>query len=166
MSRGRGKKHDLGDEEAEEELNLIPYLDIVTNLVIFLVFSFEVILEFRLINVVPPEIGPPGPSDSNNEPPKGITTLIHEGGYTILPVNTSFDAVDIARKPDGSYDVEKLHSELVRLKREYGLGRAMQLMAYMKADYKVVVQTMDAARNDGEKSLFPDVKLARAGGAI
>lgn len=50
----RRKKHHL-DDEAEEsgELNLTPYLDIITTLVIFLIFTFQVVIEFRLIELLP-----------------------------------------------------------------------------------------------------------------
>ena len=58
MSR-YGRQSSSNDEEEQEgadaELNLIPYLDIMMNLVIFLIFSFQVIIEFRLIDVIPPD---------------------------------------------------------------------------------------------------------------
>ena len=43
--------HDLFEMD-ESELNLTPYLDIITTLVIFLVFTFQVVIEFRLIEVM------------------------------------------------------------------------------------------------------------------
>ena len=69
MGRYGRKHHEIEEETGGDaaELNLTPYLDIMMNLVIFLIFSFQVIIEFRLIDVVPPAVGassssPPDPS--------------------------------------------------------------------------------------------------------
>ena len=55
MRDRRGHREGLADEAEESgELNLVPYLDIITTLVIFLIFTFQVVVEFRLIDLLPP----------------------------------------------------------------------------------------------------------------
>lgn len=152
-------KHE--EDEGEGELNLIPYLDIITNLVIFLVFSFQVIIEFRLIGIVPPAHGSGG-GGSATEQPMSITTIIHTKGYRIVGSNDIMGAIEIPLK-DGKHDTDRLHDELVRLKREYSLAEQMVVTASLSTEYKVIVATMDAARNDGKAWLFPDIMLARGG---
>lgn len=168
MSRyGRQKpNHDEEDTEgADAELNLIPYLDIMMNLVIFLIFSFQVIIEFRLIDVIPPAFSSSGNSSGSEEKPKPTITLaITHSGYKLLSsASDIMPAIDIPKQGD-KYDTEELHDRLVSWKQNFGLGESIIFMADLDIEYKVIIQSMDAIRNDGEKLLFPDVLLARQPG--
>lgn len=162
---GRRRKHHEFADEAEEsgELNLVPYLDIITTLVIFLIFTFQVVIEFRLIELLPPAYTATARNagDEPSEGPTTLTLLIHDGGYRLV-TNKNLGAVDVKKKPDGSYDNDKLAEELVRTKRDLKLGESLVLTATKDIEYRTVVAAMDAARAYEGQLLFPDVLLAQS----
>src|SRR5262245_16053368 len=74
------------EEEAEElggELNLVPYLDIVTNIVIFLLASITTYqLALSNVNVTAPIYGSGGGGE-NAQPPLNLTVTTTLNGFTI-----------------------------------------------------------------------------------
>ena len=58
------------DEIEGGEINLIPYLDIVTNLMLFLLASITAGLVLGQLNTTLPDQGPPQPSTTQNDPNK------------------------------------------------------------------------------------------------
>jgi biopolymer transport protein ExbD len=161
--------HDLFEMD-EGELNLTPYLDIITTLVIFLVFTFQVVIEFRLIEVIPPAFGASAqrPKDQPEEKPVNVTLIITSVGYRLMTDRDDlYIPTELPRKPDGKYDTERLKQAAVSLKRGLNLGDSLILIAEDTTEYEVVVEAMDAIRMDGKSWLFPDVLLAKGslGGA-
>ena len=152
--------------EAEEsgELNLIPYLDIITTLVIFLVFTFQVIIEFRLIELLPPASNATTQNstqiDSNEQ--ITLTLIITDKGYVLMTNRPELGTQDIPKRPDGQYDTDELTEQLARVQKDLKLGTSLILTASDDTEYKVVVASMDAARSIDGKRLFPDVLLATA----
>src|SRR5215471_20668065 len=77
-------------EEAEEEageLNLVPYMDIVTNIIIFLLASVVNQVALGNINVSSPTIqSGGGPSDTDTQqdkPPLNLTITVGGSGYIV-----------------------------------------------------------------------------------
>ena len=159
----RRKKHHLEDEAEESgELNLTPYLDIISTLVIFLIFTFQVVIEFRLIELMPPAYtGATAGNASEENPAVTLTMFIHNQGYKLVTNQPELGAVDIPMK-DGTYDNVRLTQELDRVKRALGIGDSLVITAADEVEYSVVVAAMDAAREYEKRRLFPDVLLARA----
>jgi biopolymer transport protein ExbD len=154
----------LGTAEGEGELNLTPYLDIITTLVIFMIFTFQVVIEFRLIDVFVPAFGKAPKPDPTEVPDKPVVTVylvIVKEGYRI----TASDYIapsEIPKTSDGKYDTQKLHETLVTWKEKLGLGESIILIAQDDTEYDLVIKTMDSIRMDGKKWLFPDVALGAA----
>lgn len=146
-----------GGEEEEGELNLTPYLDIITTLVIFMIFTFQVVIEFRLVDVMAPQLGKGGGA-STEKPPVTVTLIITDAGFRVL-ASDGIAPSEIPKKGD-KYDFDKLHETLVTWKSKLSLGEGLILMAQENTEYSLVVETMDAVRNDGKNLLFPDVALA------
>src|SRR5215467_8072332 len=72
------------EEELEEsgELNLVPYLDIVTNIVIFLLASVTTYqLQLSNVNVSSPTFGVG--SGQEGPPPLNLTITVTQNGFTI-----------------------------------------------------------------------------------
>jgi biopolymer transport protein ExbD len=150
-------------EEAEEEggeLNLVPYLDIVTNIIIFLLASVAFNVEFGNVNVTLPTIsrGAGVAAEDMEKNPLNLSILAGATGFTIgasggmLPL--------IPKKADGDYDYKGLTETLVKLKEVP--ENSKETKATFNADatipYDVVVHTLDAMREDKNgKLLFPDV---------
>jgi biopolymer transport protein TolR len=151
-----------GVEAAEAELNLIPYLDIMVNLVIFLLFSFQVVIEVCRIDLLAPAYGEASGSSS---PVTTVTLAIHKGGYTVLSSDAAMGVIDIPLK-DGDYDRDLLHTKLAEWKRTYALPDNIVITAEPRLPYEAVVRTMDTIRLDGNSNLFPGVTLARAAGEV
>lgn len=165
MARRHRKHREFIDEGEESgELNLVPYLDIITTLVIFLIFTFQVVIEFRLIELLPPAYTATARNAGDSaEPPTTLTLMIHSNGYRLV-TNKEIGSVDVSKRSDGSYDNDRLTEELARTQRELQLGKSLVLTASSDIEYKVVVAAMDAARTYQGQLLFPDVLLAQSSG--
>jgi biopolymer transport protein TolR len=162
----RRKKHHLEDEAEESgELNLTPYLDIITTLVIFLIFTFQVVIEFRLIELLPPAYtgaSAKNPAENPDKPDVTLTLLITSEGYRLVTNLPEMGSVEVPKK-NGEYDNVRLNQELERVKRALSIGESLIVTAADDIEYRVVVAAMDASREFEGRRLFPDVLLARAG---
>src|SRR3954454_15674959 len=90
-------------EEEAGEINLVPYMDIVTNIIIFLLASVVNQIPLGHVNVSSPTIGSGGSASSEPEkPPLNLTVTVGASGFTlaasggVLPV--------IPKLPNGLYD--------------------------------------------------------------
>src|SRR5579859_5442155 len=127
-----------GEEMAEEggELNLVPYLDIVTNIIMFLLATTSFAAALGDINVSAPTTTA-AVSNPDTPPPKNdlnLTVSISEKGFTIaasgavLYQGYSFDAAGnlvqppgnvlptIPKKADGTYDYDALALKMKQIK--------------------------------------------------
>ncbi len=156
----RMREHAEEAEEENGEINLVPYLDIVTNIIIFLLASVAYNVEFANVNVTLPTIssGPGAGTPELEKAPLNLTVSAGGSGFTIgasggfLPL--------IPKLPDGKYDYKKLTTALMEVKASP--ENADETKATFNADanvtYEVVVETLDAMREDtSSKLLFPDV---------
>ncbi|HEY6476712.1 MAG TPA: biopolymer transporter ExbD, partial [Polyangia bacterium] len=105
-------------EEEAGELNLVPYMDIVTNIIIFLLASVVNQVALGNINVSVPTISQGGGASSEQPPPEkpplNLTVTVGSGGFVIaasggvLPV--------IPKLPNGQYDYVGLTAKLKEIK--------------------------------------------------
>jgi len=156
-----------GDDAADAELNIIPYLDIIMNLVIFLIFSFEVVVDMNQIDVAAPAYGGAGGGGEQNTVNQ-LSVFVHSKGYDIIPVAADGSdlsgRITIPLKGDGQYDSTELTKQLETLASQFPFGPAMLITADKTIPYKVIVKTMDASRTNSKgKDLFPQVSLAEIG---
>lgn len=158
-----------GDDAAGDgELNIIPYLDIIMNLVIFLIFSFQVLDEVTQIEVPAPAYSTAGGGGAADEK-NSLSVFIHSQGYDIIPMSSKGEGLsgkESVPLKNGKYDTDGLTAALERLAHSFPFGPAMVITADRKIPYKVIVDSMDAARKDSKgKDLFPQVALAEAAAA-
>jgi biopolymer transport protein TolR len=152
-------------EEEAGELNLVPYMDIVTNIIIFLLASVVNQVALGNINVSSPTISAGGASSDNEPPPeKPPLPLTISVGATGFTVAASGGVLPIVPKlPTGQYNYKALTDKLREIKSNP--SNADETKANFSADaniaYDVVIATLDAMRQaeDG-KILFPDVNFA------
>jgi biopolymer transport protein ExbD len=159
------RDHVEEQEEEAGELNLVPYMDIVTNIIIFLLASVVNQVSLANINVSVPSISQgsgPGPDDNKpDKPPLNLTVSVGASGFTIA---ASGGVLPIVPKlPSGQYDYKTLTTKLKEIKS--APDNADETKANFNADsnisYDVVVATLDAMRTSDEgKILFPDVAFA------
>lgn len=153
-------------EEAEEEggeINLVPYLDIVTNIIIFLLASVAYNVNFGSVNVAAPKIAGPGlaAAEEENKNPLNLTVLAGASGFTI-GASGGFMPL-IPKLANGKYDYKTLTAKLMEVKALP--ENAAETKATFNADatipYEIVVETLDAMREDSKgQLLFPDVAFS------
>jgi biopolymer transport protein TolR len=151
-------------EEEAGELNLVPYMDIVTNIIIFLLASVVNQVALGNINVSSPTIqaGGGGPSEDQPEkPPLNLTITVGASGYVIAASGGVLP--NIGKLPNGQYDYKTLTTKLKEIKSNP--DNADETKATFNADanipYDIVIATLDAMRQaDDGKLLFPDVNFA------
>jgi biopolymer transport protein ExbD len=175
--------------EHEVELNLIPYLDIMVNLVMFMLLSMTGFLAFQMINVNMPDLSqgagsgePPPKSDAEkltlniSVSTKGFYLAASGGvlpgesapGTGQVDTKTSAPTIPIkgmklnkeTNKEEPEYDYEKLTARMWEIKKAYPAVSQFFLAADKAVRYDVIIQTMDATRGDPTKPLFPDVAFA------
>jgi biopolymer transport protein TolR len=151
-------------EEEAGELNLVPYMDIVTNIIIFLLASVVNQVALGNINVSSPTIQSGGGDSSDEPPPKpplNLTITVGATGYVIAASGGVLPP--IPKLPTGQYDYKTLTTKLKEIKSNP--DNADETKATFNADamipYDIVIATLDAMRQaeDG-KVLFPDVNFA------
>src|SRR5215831_9497011 len=95
-------------EEAEEEageLNLVPYMDIVTNIIIFLLASVVNQVSLANINISVPAISSGGSGENAQPPEKPPLNLNITVGATGFTIAASGGVLPIVPKlPNGRYD--------------------------------------------------------------
>ncbi len=160
------------------ELNIVPYLDIMVNLTMFMLVSMTSVIQFGILNVVAPSYGPASSAqvlqEQKKKPDLLLTVAISTKGFFVAGSGGVLGAaVDPkAPKPDpknapptipllegGKYDYQQLTRKMVDVKASYPEESKVILMADQTVPYDVLVQTMDAIREDGPNRLFYDVVL-------
>jgi biopolymer transport protein TolR len=171
----------IRDEEHRGELNIVPYLDVVVNLVMFMLLSMTGLITLGVLNVSAPKIGGETAAAGENQPKLLLTVAIGRQGFYVAGAGGVLGAdapkPDAARPPtiplrDGRYDYATLSEQMKRIKEQFPNETAVILSADMDVPYDVLIQTMDSCREatvktaDGKterKPLFFDVSLSLVG---
>lgn len=150
-----------GGGGGEQDLNLVPYLDIMVNLIMFMLTVTAYMVELREAPVLVPAYTT-GAGAGNNEKQKPyLTVAISTRSYAILGSSDEIPANELVK--DGpTYPVARLAETLREYKTQYELGDTLILTADGTIPYTVLVSTMDAARSDAAGALFPGITLAQA----
>jgi biopolymer transport protein ExbD len=173
----------IRDEEHAGELNIVPYLDVVVNLVMFMLLSMTGIIALGVVNVSAPKIGgeTTAAAAAENQPKLLLTVAIAKSGFYVAGAGGVLGAdattPDATRPPtiplkDGNYDFAALGAQMQKIKDQFPNETAVILSADPEIVYDVLVQTMDACReatvkkpdgNSERRPLFFDVSLSFMG---
>ena len=160
----RMKDHNEEIEEETGEINLVPYMDIVTNIIIFLLASVVNQVALGNVNVSVPSLSAGGGAASDEKPekpPLNLTVTVGATGFTIAASGGVLPP--IVKLPNGQYDYKQLTKKLLEIKSSP--DNAEETKVNFNADsnisYDIVVATLDAMRqDDAGKVLFPDVAFS------
>lgn len=170
-------KRRVHPHEKTGELNIVPYLDIMVNLIMFMLVSMTGVLQFGILNVSAPSYGPAAPGAAGGEKKKDLllTVAISTKGFFVAgsggvlgdaqadpkapKVDPKEAAPTIPKLADGKYDYPNLTRKMVDIKNSFPTESKIILMADQTVPYEVLIQTMDAIREDGPRRLFFDVVL-------
>ena len=163
----KSRRHVTLEENAE--LNLVPYMDIMVNLIMFLLFTMSGFVQMKIINVSMPAIDPA--DDMAGTPPPDrpklavVLGIVNKSGF-LISLNGEFvpgpdpEKPTIPTSPNGTYDFDKLTEKMAEVKKKEPTLTALTIVPDVAVDYKTLVDTMDAIRLDKSgKLLFPDVLL-------
>ncbi len=160
------------------ELNIVPYLDILMNLIIFMLLSMTGLAVFGILNVNAPNYGGPAAAMPDPNAPKLLlSVLISKKGFFVAatgavlgqqtegqsPSPGTEGAPTIPRKPDGSFDFPSLNAKMIEVKKAFPNETKVIIGAEGEIPYESLIQTMDAIRETfgkERKILFSDVTLA------
>ncbi|AKJ05037.1 biopolymer transport protein ExbD [Archangium gephyra] len=157
------------EEEESGELNIIPYLDILMNLILFMLLSINGLAAFGIVNVSAPGYGGPStsvaPQENPEQPRLVLSVLISKKGHFINSENAILGqdgAPTVPLGTDGAYDYASLNAQMVKIKSAFPTETKVIVAADPEIPYDTLIQTMDAIRETREKphrELFPDVTL-------
>ena len=174
--RGRIK---FDDEHIDGEINIVPYLDIMVNLIMFLLMVQVTSIALSMINVNAPSYSPPGPTTDSPKPDPekslrltvGVATdgfyIAAKGG--VLPGEAAEGEAPegaptgptIPKRPDGNYDFSALTRKLRGIKQAFPKVDAVYIAADDSTAYQDIVKTLDASRSDRSGPLFPNVAFTQ-----
>ena len=171
-------KRKIRPKESEEtgELNIVPYLDILMNLIIFMLLSMTGLATFGILNVNAPNYGAGAnaANDPNQKPPLLLTVAISKKGYYIAATGGVLGAAEqapgtpmgegapaIPKAADGNPDYAALTNKMKEIKASFPDESKVIIAAEPDIAYEWLVLTMDAVRETpgDRKLLFPDVTL-------
>jgi biopolymer transport protein ExbD len=141
-SEGRGRR-----KSVSAELLLVPYIDLLTCMIAFLLIT-AVWTQLARLKV---EQKGQGESSTGDPPQTKIAVLVHQDGFAIL-VNQQQHPLPHQR---GDFDYDALTTELKRLKESFPDKTDLQVLSEDPIKFDTLIKTMDAAMASG----FPDISL-------
>ena len=140
-----------------EDLNLVPYLDIMVNLIMFMVTVTAYIVQLKQAPIIAPTYGSGGGGDQK----PFLTVAIGTTQMQILGGSSGGNGAGGAETIKKG-DWAKLNSRLKQLKDTVpNLADNLVVSADRAVPYKEVIKAMDAVRLDvSGQPLFPNVTLA------
>lgn len=181
VRKKRGRLVEENEEEAGE-LNIVPYLDIMINLIMFLLVAQATMVSLGMIDVTAPsyaQVGP-GPTDAADADKRLRLTIgvaaqgfyiaakggvlpgeEEEGTGELTADGVERSAPTIPKKADGTYDFPALARKLRGIKAAFPDTTAVYVAADDGISYEVIVKTLDASREDARGLLFPNVAFTQ-----
>ncbi len=163
---------ELSPDEEGGELNIIPFLDIITNVLMFVLATVAVTFT-ATIDTFPPKAGGAGARPPTT-PTLGLTVLIVPEGFSLKArggnvapgCNDTGPGLAVG-KAANDYDYAQLNQCVKKLKNlspDFADETSVTITANPNIKYQTVISTMDAVRksNDDGKELFPDVQFGLA----
>ena len=157
--------------EEAGELNIIPYLDIIINILVFVLVTVSVTF-IASIDTTPPSIGGGKVRADISTKALNLSAWITTSGIALKTSsgNIATGCQDVGAgitvpKAGDELDYRALTACAKRLKNarpEFKEETQVTITANPGIDYKTVIEVMDALRNDGDEELFPEVHFGVA----
>ncbi len=167
------RKLKVKEEDEMGELNIVPYLDILMNLIIFMLLSMTGLATFGVVNVTAPAYGAAGSGSNPGETPLLLTVGITKKGFFVgatgavlpgtegqaqAPIGEGTPTVPVLAS--GALNYAQLTEEMKKIKSTFPKETKVILAADPDMPYEALIATMDATRETADKKLlFPDVTL-------
>lgn len=169
--RRRSKYHEPDPSEIAGELNIVPFLDIVVNLIMFLLATSEAVLAIIQIEAQLPQLSGGGAPKDKKEPGLNLNVTVTENGVIVTGSggklapgcqDVATGRVITVAKKDGKYDWAALTDCVTKIKAvpQFADENEVIIGADPMIQYEHVVAAMDAVRGTADKELFPQVLLS------
>jgi len=166
--------HDPDPSEEMGELNIVPFLDIVVNIIIFLLATSQAVLAIAQLDAQLPQLGrrvgrsqlDDGSSSLNlNVTITGAGIIVAGSGGKLAPGCTDTQTGRVITVPTGSngrFDWPALTQCVERIKAvpEFSDETQVILSADPEIEFEHIIGAMDALRGGGPDELYPDVMLS------
>ena len=161
---------ELAPDEEGGELNIVPFLDIVTNVLMFVLATVSVTFT-ATIDTFPPRAG--GAGRPPTTPTLGLTILVVPDGFSLKArggnvapgCNDTGPGIAIP-KTSADYDYDALKACAVKLKGasvDFKDETRVTISGNPPIPYQVIIGVMDAVRKNNEgEDLFPEVAFGIA----
>jgi biopolymer transport protein TolR len=163
------KEPEAGEEAGE--LNVVPYLDIITNIMMFVLASVSVSF-IGSIDTTPPSIGGTRVRADVSSKALNLAAFITTQGVSLKTStgNIATGCQDVGSgiavpKVGDNYDFKSLTACAKRLKSASAAFKEetqVTITANPGIEYKTVIDVMDALRGDSDGELFPEVHFGVA----
>jgi biopolymer transport protein TolR len=158
--------------EEAGELNVVPYLDIITNIMIFVLASVSVSF-IASIDTTPPSIGGKGVRSDVATKALNLSAWITAQGVSLKTsggnigpgCETVAETGYVGAKKGDSYDFAAITAcakKLKRAKPDFKDEVQVTITASPGIEYKTVIDVMDALRSSEGEELFPEVHFGVA----
>lgn len=166
------KHHTPTPDELDDELNIIPFLDIVVNLIMFLLMSISSIAFFAQIELVTPTYASGGVGSRGAEEPLNLSVTIVPEGIIVAGAQgklspgcrtTQTGRVITVPRVKNSYDWAALNECARLIKEQYEDEEQVTVSADPVIAYKHVVRAIDSMRGDVKdvnNEYFPKPRLS------
>jgi biopolymer transport protein TolR len=170
--RRLSQPRELAPDEEGGELNIVPFLDIVTNVLMFVLATVAVTFT-ATIDTFPPRAGGAG-NRPPTKPTLGLTILVVNEGFSVKAsggnvaagCNDTGPGLAVARPSGGEYDYKALTGCVQKLKAssaDFKDETAVTISGNPNIPYSAIIATIDAVRKaDNGDELFPDVSFGVA----
>jgi biopolymer transport protein TolR len=165
------REQDRIESEMEEssEINLVPYLDIVTNILLFLLVTISTMLVIGNLDVTVPDRSRSAAVAQKSPEPEvpdlNLTVAITDSGFIVAGSGGVLYENDVPGKlptvpriKGGAYNYDSLQKLIVNIKKQHPMESQAILAANPDIQYETVIGVMDVLRmGPSKETLFPQV---------
>lgn len=170
--RKKTRHHDPDPSEIAGELNIVPFLDIVTNLILFLLMTSAQVMIVAELDAHLPSLarGRRASSQQDEGNTLNLSVTISEAGLIVSGSGGKLApgcermqpgrVITVPRNGDGTFDWAALTACVARVHSQFPDERQVILSADPNIEYENIIHAMDALRAQGSDELFPDIMLS------
>jgi biopolymer transport protein TolR len=162
----RAKARTPDPSEVAGELNIVPFLDVVVNLMLFLLATVTATMTVAQIEVDLPGICSRGSCTERASldlavtvTARGVVVASAEGVYAPGCTSSSSGALTVPRR-GSAHDVDALRTCLEQIAHRHPSERGVTLSADPEVPYEELITVMDTLRGSVQTPLFADIRLS------
>ena len=167
--RKHGTREEPDVSELDEELNIVPYLDVVVNLIMFLLMVISSVAFFTQVNASLPTLGSGGGVGADT-PQLNLNVTLAQRGIIVAGASgklapgcettqSGADAITVV-KCGFFYDWVALTACIAKVKHEFPDETKVTVSADPLVPFQDLLSAMDAVRTDGTNEMFTDVVIS------